>query len=195
MSIRILLRSVRALLVLTVLTGVLYPLAVTAVARVCMGESSLGSRIHDRSGVLRGSSLIGQAFSRPEYFWGRPSGAGSGYDAAASSGRNVSPVGSDARDKVLAERERVKAANPGARGEPPLALVTASGSGLDPHLSPEAALWQVPRVASARGVDSSRIEALVNDLVVGRTFGILGEPRVNVLELNQELDKRFPLSR
>jgi K+-transporting ATPase ATPase C chain len=196
--IRVLLQSLRAVLVFTVLTGILYPLAVTAVARIAFKEQALGSRVHDRSGrLLIGSSLIAQGFSTPEYFWPRPSAAGSsGYDATSSGGTNQSPVGSDAIARVTSERLRLKVANPEAPGEPPLLLVTSSGSGLDPHLSPEAALWQAPRIARARHLkDVTRVTSLVEDLTEPRTFGVLGEPRVNVLELNLELDRRFPLGR
>lgn len=192
MSLHVLLQSLRTVLVLTVLTGAVYPLAVTAAARVLFPRQSLGSRVHDEKGTLRGSALIGQAFTQPRYLWGRPSAAGGGYDARASGGSNLSPVGSDIATRIAAERERLKAANPDAPGEPPLLLVTASASGLDPHVSPEAALWQVPRIAEARGVDQERVRALVQELTEGRTLGVLGEPRVNVLELNLELDRRWP---
>jgi K+-transporting ATPase ATPase C chain len=185
-----LLQSLLATIVLTVATGVLYPAAVTAVARVALPGKAAGSRIDDRSGKLLGSSLVGQAFAKPEYLWGRPSAAG--YDATASGGTNVSPVGSDAVAKIAAERDRLKAANPDAPGEPPLLLCTASGSGLDPHISPEAALWQAPRIAKARRIDVARVKNLIEELTEGRTFGVLGEPRVNVLELNLKLDERFP---
>jgi K+-transporting ATPase ATPase C chain len=191
--IRVLLQSLRAVLVLTLLTGVLYPLGVTAVARVAFKEQALGSRIYDKSGKLVGSALLGQPFSKPEYFWPRPSAAGSGYDATSSGGTNQSPVGDDAIARVTSERARLRAANPDAPGEPPLLLVTSSGSGLDPHISPEAAEWQAPRVAKARGIDVTRVTALVEELAAEgrRAFGVLGEPRVNVLELNIELDRRF----
>jgi K+-transporting ATPase ATPase C chain len=195
---RVLFQSFRAVIVLTVLTGVLYPLAVTAVARLPFKERALGSRI-SVGGKLAGSALIGQPFSKPEYLWGRPSAAGSGYDATSSGGTNQSPVGGDAIARVVSERLRLKAANPDAPGEPPLLLVTASGSGLDPHISPEAARWQVPRIAKARGVAADRIARLLDDanlgLIEGRTLGVLGEPRVNVLLFNIELDKQFPLAR
>ncbi len=191
--IRVLLQSLRAVLVLTLLTGVLYPIAVTAVARYPFRDQALGSRVYDRSGKLVGSLLIGQPFSKPEYFWPRPSAAGSGYDATSSGGTNQSPVGADAIARVTSERLRLKEANPEAPGEPPLLLVTSSASGLDPHISPEAAEWQAPRVARARGIELARVTALVDELAAEgrRTLGVLGEPRVNVLELNLELDRRF----
>lgn len=185
-----LLPSLRATLVLTALTGALYPLAVLGAARLLFPHQARGSLVKDAEGTLVGSSLIGQPFSRPEYFWGRPSAAGGGYDPRASCGSNVTPVSDETIARVRAERDRLVAANPGAQGPPPLLLVTTSGSGLDPHLSPEAAQWQVPRVAAARRVDAAGVAALVSELVVGRTFGVLGEPRVNVLELNRALDER-----
>jgi K+-transporting ATPase ATPase C chain len=193
--VKTLLQSVRAVLVLTLLTGVLYPAAVLATAHVLFREKSLGSRVQDRGGTLRGSALIGQAFSRPEYLWPRPSL--NNYDATQSGGSNVSPVGSAAITRILAERDRLKAANPDAPGDPPLDLVTMSASGLDPDVSLEAALWQAPRIARARGTSISGVRRLIETLASaqGRTFGVLGEPRVNVLEFNLELDKDFPIAK
>jgi len=192
---RVLLQSLRAVLVLTVLTGVLYPLAVTVAARVCFKPQSLGSLVHDKNGVVQGSSLLGQPFSSPRYLWGRPSAAGNGYDATQSGGTNVTPVGSDTVARIRAERDRLKALDPDAEGEPPLLLVTTSASGLDPDISPEAALWQAPRIAKARGEkDDLRVRGFIEDMARdgSRTLGVLGEPRVNVLEFNRELDERFP---
>lgn len=193
---KVLLQSLRALLVLTVVTGVFYPVAVLALARVVAPSQALGSRV-TRRGTLKGSSLIGQTFTRPEYLWGRPSAAGSGYDATSSGGANVSPVGSETLARIAAERDRLEAANPDATGCVPVLLLTTSGSGLDPHISPEAALWQVPRIAKARGYEDARIRQLVFELAEqeGRTLGLLGEPRVNVLDFNLALDERFPVSR
>jgi K+-transporting ATPase ATPase C chain len=190
--IRVLLQSLRATIVLTAITGALYPVAVMAVARLAFHEKSLGSRVRNPKGDLIGSSLIGQSFSKPEYLWGRPSAAGNGYDAQASGGTNVSPVGSDTIARIKAERDRLVAANPEARGEPPLLLVTTSASGLDPHLSPEAAAWQFPRIAKARGIEVARLEALLGVMTEGRTLGVLGEPRLDVLEFNLELDRLYP---
>ncbi len=188
-----LLPSLRATLVLTALTGVLYPLAVLGAARLLFPHQARGSLVKDAEGTLVGSSLIGQPFAAPEHFWGRPSTAGGGYDPRASCGSNVTPVSDETIARVQAERDRLVLANPTAEGPPPLLLVTTSGSGLDPDLSPEAAQWQVPRVAAARGAAPAEVAALVSEQVVGRTLGVLGEPRVNVLELNLALDRRFPL--
>ncbi|HZU99682.1 MAG TPA: potassium-transporting ATPase subunit C, partial [Planctomycetota bacterium] len=133
---KVLIQSLRAVLVLTALTGIVYPAAVLGVSRVIFHDASLGSRVYNAKHELVGSSLLAQGFSRPEYLWPRPSA--NGYDATNSGGSNVSPVGDDAVAKVTSERLRLKEANPEAKGEPPLLLLTASGSGLDPHLSPEA---------------------------------------------------------
>ncbi len=184
---KVLVQSLRAVLVLTVVTGVLYPAAVLAVGRVLFKDRSLGSRVYNAKHELVGSSLIAQGFTRPGYVWPRPSA--NGYDATNSGGSNVSPVGADAVAKVTSERLRLEEANPEAKGEPPLLLLTASGSGLDPHLSPEAALWQAERIAKARGRDVAVIRRIIEDSVEPRTFGILGEPRVNVLEVNRRLDE------
>lgn len=190
--VKTLLPSLRATLVLTALTGALYPLAVLGAARLLFPHQARGSLVKDADGTLVGSRLIGQAFSRAEYFQGRPSTAGGGYDPRASCGSNVTPVSAETVARVRAERDRLVAANPAAPGPPPLLLVTTSGSGLDPDLSPEAAHWQVARVAAARGAPPADVAALVSERVVGRTLGVLGEPRVNVLELNLALDQRFP---
>ncbi len=183
--------ALRMTLATLVLTGLAYPLAITALARVLMPYRANGSLL-ELGGRVVGSELIGQVFSNPVYFQARPSAAGAGgYDAAASSGSNLGPTSKKLRDRVAADLERLRAENPQAKGFIPIDLVTASGSGLDPHVSPEGARWQIPRVAAARGIPVEEIEALVASRVEGRTFGLLGEPRVNVFLLNLDLDRRF----
>jgi len=178
--------------VTTVLLGVVYPLVVTAIAQVVFPDQANGELIV-RDGRVIGSKLIGQAFSSPGYFHSRPSAAGTGYDATSSGGTNLGPTSQKLIASVRAAVEAARADNPNA--PVPIDLVTSSGSGLDPDISPAAALFQVPRVATTRHLDESIVRKLVLDHIEGRTFGLLGEPRVNVLLLNLDLDRQSSASR
>jgi K+-transporting ATPase ATPase C chain len=183
--------AILAAAVTLVLTGIAYPLAMTGLAAVLIPAQAAGSLARDGKGQVVGSELLGQAFTRPEYVQGRPSAAGNGYDATASSGSNLGPASTKLRDRVRADVERLRRENPDATGDVPAVLVTASASGLDPELSPEAVRWQVPRIAKARGVAPERVATLVESMTEGRTLGFLGEPRINVLLLNLALDRQF----
>jgi K+-transporting ATPase ATPase C chain len=173
------------------LAGLAYPLIVTGVAQVLFPWRANGSVVW-AGGRVVGSQLIAQGFRSPAYFQPRPSAAGTdGYDAVRSAGSNLGPTSRKLRDRVAADVARLRAENPHAPVEVPVELVTTSASGLDPHLSPAAAQWQVARVAAARGVPVGDVQSLVDARTEGRTFGLLGEPRVNVLLLNLDLDRRF----
>jgi K+-transporting ATPase ATPase C chain len=183
--------ALRMTAVTLVLTGLAYPLLVTGVAQVLFPTKANGSLIPGGSGFV-GSELIAQGFKDPAYFQPRPSAAGNdGYDAAGSSGSNLGPTSQKLRDRIVADLARLQSENPQAPGAVPIELVTASGSGLDPHISPEAARWQVPMVAAARHLGVGDVETALAQRVEGRTLGLLGEPRVNVLLLNLDLDQRF----
>lgn len=174
---------------LTLVTGVLYPLAVTGLAKVFFAEQAAGSLI-EQNGQVVGSKLIGQAFSGPDYFWSRPSATGPmPYNGAGSSGSNLGPTNPALLNTVAERVAAIKAAHPQQRGAVPLDLVTTSASGLDPHISPAAAAYQIERVASARNLPHSQLTQLVAAHTRGAQWGILGEPVVNVLELNLALDR------
>lgn len=177
------------LLAMTILTGAIYPAIVTAIAQVLFSELANGSLITDASGTPMGSRLIGQPFSDPKYFWGRPSAtAPFPYNAGASSGSNQGPTNPALVEAVTARVQALRDADPGNTAAVPVDLVTASASGLDPHISPAAAEFQVDRVARARQLPPARVRELVAQHTLGRTWGILGEPRVNLLILNRALD-------
>ena len=183
--------ALRVTVVTLVLTGILYPVGMTALAQALFPDRANGSLIAAEDGRIIGSAVIAQSFTNPAYFQPRPSAAGDGYDATASSGSNLGPTSQKLRDRMVGDLARLTATNPDAGLPVPIDLVTASASGLDPDLSPAAALWQVPRVAHARGVAPQRIRAAVESQVEGRELGFLGEPRVNVLLLNLALDRQF----
>ena len=176
-------------LVTTLLLGIGYPLVVTGIAQAVFPDHANGQLIR-RDGKIVGSRLIGQAFSSPGYFRGRPSAAGTGYDAANSAGTNLGPTNKKLVDAVRASVDTARKEN--AAVPVPIDLVTSSASGLDPHISPAAAAFQVPRIGRERGVSAADVERLVDAHTAGRQFGFLGEPVVNVLELNLALDAQFP---
>ncbi len=179
--------AVALTIVLTVLVGVIYPFVMTGLSMVFFRDRAMGSLV-EKGGKVIGSRLIGQPFSGAGYFHTRPSAAGSGYDGAASGGTNFGPTSKTLFEEQIEGRAKeLKSENP--KMEIPVDLITSSGSGLDPHITPAAAEFQIPRVARERGIDENRVRRLVRQHTEGRQFGVLGEPRVNILELNLALDE------
>jgi K+-transporting ATPase ATPase C chain len=180
--------AIVSIAIFTLLTGILYPLVITGIAQVIFPHQSNGSLIV-QNGQVVGSGLIGQSFDDPRYFWGRLSATSPyPYNAASSTGSNLGPSNPALTDEVKARIAALKAADPTNNSPIPVDLVTSSGSGLDPNISVAAALYQVPRVAKARGLSEQVVRALVDKFTEGRQFGLLGEPRINVLELNLAID-------
>ncbi|HKV29095.1 MAG TPA: potassium-transporting ATPase subunit KdpC [Candidatus Acidoferrales bacterium] len=177
-------------IVTTIVFGLIYPVVVTGLAQLFFPIQANGELVRKNDTVI-GSQLIGQAFSQPGYFHSRPSSAGTGYDGLNSGGSNLGPTNQQLISRIEADVKKLHSENPGA--PIPVDLVTTSASGLDPDISPAAAEFQIPRVALERGITESELRELIRERTEGRQFRVLGEPRVNVLELNQELDKRHPM--
>jgi K+-transporting ATPase ATPase C chain len=178
-------------LIYTVVTvialGLIYPLVIWGLGVLIFPFQANGSLVHS-GGTVVGSEIVGQLWTKPQYFQGRPSAAGKGYDPTSTGGTNLAPTSKKLMDATKATIAALKKANPNAVGEPPVDLVTSSGSGIDPDISPEAANWQVPRVAAARHLTNAAVQAIVDAHVTPRQLGILGEPHVNVLDVNRALD-------
>ena len=189
-----LLTAILMTIVTTVLLGLIYPLVVTGLAQVIFPDQANGQLIRRGDGTIIGSRIIGQPFSGPGYFHSRPSATGAaGYDAGASSGSNLGPTNQKLVDRVGTDVEKLKKENPGT--PVPIDLVTTSASGLDPHITPAAAEFQVPRIARERGMSEKELKQIVSSHTEGRQFGLLGEPRGNGLELNLDLDSKKPMSK
>jgi potassium-transporting ATPase KdpC subunit len=187
-TLRHIVTSVLYTIVSVVALGLIYPLVIWAIGTVAFHHQAAGSRIFDSSGKLIGSELVGQNWTKPQYFQGRPSAAGKGYDPTQTGGTNYGPTSKKLIDGTKSAIAALKKANPDATGPIPMDLVTSSASGIDPDISPEAAYYQAPRVAKARTLPLEAVRALIAAHVTPRQLGLLGEPRVNVLELNRALD-------
>ncbi len=183
--------SIRITIVTVVLLGLIYPLAMTGIANVLFPKQANGSLV-EVNGKVVGSDIIGQLWTKPQYFWGRPSAAGKGYDPTNTSPTNLAPSAKKLIDATKATIASLRKSDPDAVGPPPMDLVTSSGSGIDPDISPESAYWQAPRVAKARGLTLDAVKAVIAANVQGRELGFLGEPRVNVMQLNLALDGKKP---
>jgi K+-transporting ATPase ATPase C chain len=187
-----LLICLRTTVITIVLTGIIYPYVMTGIAQLLFPAQANGTLVTEKDGKVIGSELIAQPFINPAYLQPRPSAAGEkGYDPTSSGGSNFGVTSKKLRERVAADVKRLKKENPDAPGEVPIELVTASASGLDPHLSPTAAFWQAPRVAKARAISLEQVKTIVNGAVERRTLGFIGEPRVNVLRVNLALDRQF----
>ena len=180
--------AVLLFILLGIILGLCYPLLMTGVGQVTMPNQANGSLI-EKEGQLVGSALIGQQFDQPQYIWTRPSAAGDGYDATQSSGSNLGPLNPELASNVEAQVQKLKAADPQNKAPIPIDLVTMSGSGLDPHISPAAAQWQENRVASIRGISAEQVQKAIDDNTDSKQFNVFGEPRVNVLAVNLALDQ------
>ena len=184
--------ALRTTIVTIVLTGIIYPFVMTGLAQMIFPWRANGSLVTDEKGQVVGSEIIAQGFANPAYLQPRPSAAGDkGYDPTSSGGSNLGTTSKKLQDRVAGDVKRLKAENPEATAPIPADLVTTSGSGLDPHVSPQGAFWQVPRIAKARRISPERVRLVIDANIEGRTFGILGEPRVNVLLTNLDLDRQF----
>jgi K+-transporting ATPase ATPase C chain len=179
--------SILYTIVTVIVLGLLYPLAMTGIGMLVFPHQANGSLV-ESNGKVVGSELIGQLWTKPQYFQGRPSAAGKGYDPTSTGGTNLAPTSKKLMDATKATIAALKKANPQAVGEPPIDLITSSGSGIDPDISPAAAAWQITRVAAARKMTVAAVKAIVDAQVVGPTIGILGEAHVNVMDLNRALD-------